>query len=78
MTQTQLASPWIQTIVSTDELLRHRTLESLCERLDAAELLKATRELDTFRRKTDNLYHRVRAHFFLAAIYRFHLPRKFP
>ena len=78
MTQTQLASPWIQTIVSTDESLRHRTLESLCERLDAAELLTATQELDTFRRKTDNLYHRVRAHFFLAAIYRFHLPRTFP
>jgi hypothetical protein len=72
-----LQSDWIQTITSMDDKLRHRTLESLCEGLDSLALLKAAQELDTFRRQTENLYHRVRAHFFLAAIYRFYLPRTF-
>ena len=33
-------------------------------------------ELDTFRRRSENLYERVRALFFLYAIHRFHLPAK--
>ncbi|MEZ6146060.1 MAG: hypothetical protein R3B91_11715 [Planctomycetaceae bacterium] len=36
------------------------------------------RELDEFRRRSENLYHRVRALFFLSAIYRFHLPKRLP
>jgi len=71
-------NPWIETILSLDESSRHRTLESLCANLDSNELLAAAMELDTFRRDTENLYHRVRAHFFLAAIYRYHLPKTFP
>ena len=35
-------------------------------------------ELDRFRRASENLYERVRAIFFLAAIYRYHLPAKLP
>ncbi len=69
---------WIQTITSLDDSIRHRTLESLCDGLSTSGLLHATSELDGFRRQTDNLYHRVRASFFLAAIYRFHLPKTFP
>lgn len=68
---------WIETILSLDESVRHRTLEQLCHGLDAAELIHAARELDAFRRESENLYHRVRAHFFLAAIYRYHLPKVF-
>jgi hypothetical protein len=71
------SNPWIETIVSPEDTTRHRTLESLCEGLNSNELLIAASELDVFRRKTDNLYHRVRAHFFLAAIYRYHLPLTF-
>ena len=46
--------------------------------LDSHELLRAASELDDFRREADNLYHRVRAHFFLSAIYRYYLPKSFP
>jgi len=41
-------------------------------------LLEAIGALDGFRRTSDNLYERVRAIFFLAAIYRYHLPEKLP
>ena len=71
-------NPWIETIESLDEKLRHRTLESLCLGLSSSQLLEAASELDAFRRRTDNLYHCVRSLFFLAAIYRFHLPKTFP
>ncbi len=68
---------WIETIVSTDDAVRHRSLESLCAGLDAQELLFAAACLDEFRRRSENLYHRVRAQFYLAAIYRFFLPKLF-
>ena len=69
---------WIDTILSLDDAIRHRTLESLCQGLDTDTLLRAVAELDAFRRETGNLYHRVRAHFFLSAIYRYYLPKTFP
>lgn len=71
-------SPWLETIVSLDEAVRHRTLESLCSGLNTKSLLQAASELDHFRRDTTNLYHRVRAQFFLSAIYRYYLPKTFP
>ena len=69
---------WIETILSLDSTVRHRTLESLCLGLDTEALLRAVNELETFRRQTGNLYHRVRAQFFLSAIYRYYLPKTFP
>ncbi len=69
---------WIETIVSEDDDKRNRSLESLCEGLSAPELLDAAQRLDDFWRVTSNLYHRVRALFFLAAIYRYHLPSVLP
>jgi hypothetical protein len=39
-------------------------------------LLNACAELEAFRRRSENLYERVRSLFFLYAIYRFHLPGK--
>jgi galactokinase/mevalonate kinase-like predicted kinase len=69
---------WIETILAADDAQRHRTLESLSSGLDARGLLDAADGLDRFRRQSDNLYHRVRAHMLLASIYRFLLPRTFP
>jgi hypothetical protein len=40
------------------------------------ELLAECTELETFRRRSENLYERVRALLFLYAIHRFHLPLK--
>ena len=47
-------------------------------RSSLAELWHACDELDLFRRASDNLYERVRALFFLSAIYRYYLPEKLP
>jgi hypothetical protein len=58
--------------------VRHRSLDELCRGVSAKELLAACRELDHFRRSIQNLYERVRALFFLSAIYRYHLPERLP
>lgn len=65
----------IEIIVSDDPVLRDRSLDSVCRDASTAELLEHVERLDRFRRHCDNLYHRVRALFFLAAIHRYHLPR---
>ncbi len=65
-------------ITSSDPAVRDRSLDDFCRPADAAALLEATRALDAFRRQSENLYQRVRATFFLAAIYRYHLPSKLP
>ncbi len=71
-----MASEIIETIISTDRAIRDRPLEDLCRGLSDAELINECAELDRFRRETSNLYERVRALFFLYAIYRFHLPQQ--
>ena len=48
----------------------------LPRRVPWSSSLAACAELDAFRRRSDNLYERVRALFFLYAIHRFHLPLK--
>jgi hypothetical protein len=63
-------------ITATDAKLRNRSLESACEKLSVDQLLQQCGELDAFRRRSENLYERVRALFFLYAIHRFHLPAK--
>ena len=40
--------------------------------------MRAAASLDAFRRTSENLYERVRATFFLFAVYRYHLPQKLP
>ena len=77
-TQQLAGNAWIETILSLEDGIRHRTLESLCSGLDTESLLKALAELDAFRRNASNLYQRVRAHFFLSAMYRYYLPKTFP
>ena len=73
-----MASPLLDIITSPDAKIRNLPLDAICARASAEELLAACGELEAFRRRSDNLYERVRALFFLYAIHRFHLPGKLP
>jgi len=73
-----MASPLIAIITSADPKIRNQSLDAVCARASADKLLAACAELETFRRRSENLYERVRALFFLYAIHRFHLPGKLP
>jgi hypothetical protein len=73
-----MASPLIEIITSADATIRNQPLDAFCARASADDLLAACAELEVFRRRSDNLYERVRALFFLYAIHRFHLPGKLP
>lgn len=66
----------IRIITSTDAALRDQSLESACASLSVDELWQQCAALESFRARSDNLYDRVRALFFLYAIHRFHLPQK--
>ena len=68
----------LRTITADESEVRDRSLDVLCQGASARELLQACNELDRFRRASDNLYERVRALFFLSAIYRYHLPERLP
>ncbi|MCX6925062.1 MAG: UTP--glucose-1-phosphate uridylyltransferase, partial [Verrucomicrobia bacterium] len=63
-------------IIAADAATRNQSLERACYGLSPEELLKQCESLDAFRRRSENLYERVRALFFLYAIHRFHLPAK--
>ncbi len=63
-------------ITAPDPELRNQSLDSACSRLSSTELLEECADLDAFRRRSENLYERVRALFFLYAIHRFHLPTR--
>ncbi|MGI9474287.1 MAG: UTP--glucose-1-phosphate uridylyltransferase, partial [Rubripirellula sp.] len=69
-------SELIDIIVSDQDDVRNRSLESVCRDACLDQLLKHCHALDQFRRVEENLYHRVRALFFLSAIYRYHVPRR--
>ncbi|QDT01642.1 UTP--glucose-1-phosphate uridylyltransferase [Rubripirellula lacrimiformis] len=71
-------NPLIEIILSSDDTVRNRSLESVCSGASMQQLLDHIDALDAFRRTESNLYHRVRALFFLAAIYRYHLPKCLP
>jgi hypothetical protein len=67
----------LQTIItSRDPSVRNQSLDAFCRASSIADLLAECQDLDRFRRESENLYERVRALFFLYAIYRFHLPLK--
>ena len=68
----------INIITTSEPTIRDRSLDGFCRTADVAALREAARALDAFRRQSENLYERVRATFFLAAIYRYHLPAKLP
>jgi len=63
-------------ITGSDPSERDQSLEHACAHLSLEQLLRECAELDSFRRRSENLYERVRALFFLYAIHRFHLPAK--
>jgi hypothetical protein len=66
----------IHIITSTDATTRDQSLDAACASLSLSELLAECAALDAFRRRSENLYERVRALFFLHALHRFHLPAK--
>ena len=61
-------------INATDPEVRNRSLDAACRGMTADQLLAEASQLERLRRSSENLYERVRALFFLYAIYRFHLP----
>src|SRR5437667_5207237 len=63
-------------ITAAEPGIRNQSLERACADLSARQLLEQCAALDVFRRRSGNLYERVRALFFLYAIHRFHLPLK--
>jgi hypothetical protein len=69
-------NPLVEIITSDKSRIRNQSLDSVCEEAKAEELLAHALELDKFRRTSVNLYHQVRALFFLSAIYRFHIPKR--
>ncbi len=69
-------SSLIDLITSADASLRDTPVEAWSRGASASDLLAACDALDQFRRRSDNLYHRVRATFFLYSIHRFLLPAR--
>ena len=69
-------NPLIKIITSDIPRVRNQSLDSICDDADLKGLLKHCKELDQFRRDSNNLYHQVRALFFIAAIFRYHIPPK--
>ncbi len=67
-------SELVSIITAADPATRNRSLDAFCRSSSTQALLEEAEALDSFRRFSDNLYHRVRAQFFLYAIHRFHLP----
>lgn len=67
----------IEIICSDDDAVRDMALDAVCDGLGIEALANHLDALDLFWRKASNLYHRVRALFFLAAIHRFHMPKCF-
>ena len=67
----------IEIICSDQDSIRDTALDSVCAGLSMREMTAHLNALDAFWRQADNLYHRVRALFFLSAIHRFHMPSLF-
>jgi hypothetical protein len=65
----------VDVITAADAAVRDLPLDALCRGLDRDALCAEAAALDAFRRRSENLYERVRALFFLHALHRYHLPR---
>jgi hypothetical protein len=63
-------------ITATDPAVRDRALDDACAGLSLQELRAEADDLEAFRHQSDNLYERVRALFFLAALHRYHVPAR--
>jgi hypothetical protein len=69
-------STLVSIITSKDGTERDQSLDAFCRSASLDTLLQECEALHDFRRSSTNLYHRVRALFFLYAIHRFHMPLK--
>lgn len=67
-------SKLVGVITASEATTRDLPLSSFCSSATVEELLAECRSLDAFRLHSENLYERVRAQFFLSAIYRYYLP----
>ncbi len=67
-------SELVRTIVSGEAEIRNRPLEGFCQGASCEDLLAECEALEQLRRSSGNIYERVRALVFLAAIHRYHLP----
>jgi hypothetical protein len=68
----------VDIVTSPEPAVRNQSLDAWCRGASARQLLAECDGLDLFRRRSENLYERVRALFFLYSIHRFHLPGKLP
>src|SRR5206468_629957 len=66
----------VHIITSPEAAVRNQSLDAFCREASLDELLAEANELEAFRARSENLYERVRALFFLYALHRFHLPLK--
>jgi hypothetical protein len=74
---TTAATPRVTDLIgSADAATRDTAIDQWCAGRSVAELLADCAELDAYRRRETNLYQRVRALFFIAAIHRYHLPAR--
>ncbi len=64
---------FIETITSSNPKFRDRSFFDLCKGKSVNVLLKDLKELEDFRKSTENLYERVRACLFLHGAYRYFL-----
>ena len=69
-------SELIRIITAEAPDVRNWSLDAFCRSATLEQLRGECASLDRFRRDRENLYERVRALFFLYAIYRFHIPLK--
>ncbi len=65
----------INTIISEEEALRNRSINFLLQDKNKDNLLNIAKELEEFRKTSNNLYHKVRASLFLFVIFRYHLEK---
>ncbi|NMC62358.1 MAG: UTP--glucose-1-phosphate uridylyltransferase, partial [SAR324 cluster bacterium] len=71
-----MKSALVEIICSQDPVKRNKSLEAVAYGLDLKTLMLECKELDAFRRISNNLYERVRALFFLSALHRYVIPQK--
>ena len=71
-----MGSKLIDLITSPVAAIRDLPLDEQIAGHSMEQLIAECDSLETFRRQADNLYERVRALFFLAAIHRYHLPER--
>ena len=66
----------VDIIRSQNPAVRNHSVDEFAKQASTRDLISECAALDEFWRKNENLYERVRALFFLYAIYRFHLPER--